>query len=1084
MRRLLTITWFLLSVLPALPATGQECEERVIAAIEFDGCGLSRCSPKGTQERLAAVTGLLGKRGAAALLSKARGRLNRTGFFAEVAVQCRPVSDQDAKVIFTVVPNRFVREVNVTGAKILFKADLEKRIFLHPGAIFNPDRKESRERLERQVANLESYMRQQGLDMASVEARTTLVEPDLVTLHFVINEGKVARVQKVSVTLEGPWSDDVPEQYACQQVTRRQIQLAAGVTRGSLFTGRTSRQVKAGVREFLQQYGFQTPRVKVVFDTATEVLDIAVKLNKCYAIHIYEREEAVPYQDTHERIHDEELFAALPFRESGVFDRREAQLGIEELLVYYKTRGYLFADVTMQYVDYREMYDAWPYPLVGGVSYRITRGQPSQIRELVFPGLSDRESDELFALMQTRRYDFFDVGGFLQVEQLLGDMDVIKKHYADRGFFQMTYPLARMKDDQIRVQIMRKKERSVWRYHYLDKAFDVIKPDWEDAIRIEIPIAKGQGSRVGKFHLSGVSALPEEKLYQGLPLVSGGEFSARLVRATKVAIEKRYQALGRPVEVSVSCQGYQPDVAEEDCEIATVRSLKVDVTMSIVEGEQQLMGQLLVVGNLKTKRSVVTRDFPREGEPFDRTRVDKALRRLRNTGVFASVRLVTIGPEEVPPRKRVDVVVQVEAANTRQLEISAGFQKMYDRSRGGRGDEPLSDGFRDILSTSLHTTGSPMSGSALLQPLTFPDVLLMGEVAYTDKNFLGFAKSLKIPMSYGFTTRDPLRYAAFRPTYYDPRFLSTDINMRLMPLAVYDRALSRVDKFEYGVENELAYQVWKGIHLSLTTRITRGGWKYPEGSEFSPQEWEFSLTPGVRFDFRDNPINPTSGVYLMGRVKYLNAYELVPVKDGDVTDWKNERENFFQYELQGQAYLNFRKTVILALNARYGHTFTFDKEKGGLGRLPPTHLFYLGGTTGVRGFPARGVLQYDGSGFPRLADDPTTAATDNEVVDGGGTMFNASLELRFPVLRNAGLWAATFVDTGAVAPDLGATYLHGKSFRFTTGVGLRWLIGDQIPIRLDYGFVLDPRCNKVDGAGECISKDDTGALDFGLLYTF
>ncbi len=1085
MKRLLATVVLLLLLLPGRWSRAEECGELIIAAVEFAGCGSSRCSSPKKQARYVDATQLLGRKGTGPAIEQARKRLLETGVFLEVSAHCQRVTALDAKVTFEVVPNRFVRKVKVSGTKILFASDLEKRVFINPGAIFNPDLKESRERLERQQANLASYMRQEGLDTATVEVEVKLVEPDMVDIFFHVDEGKVSRVDKVVVELEGPWERKIPAQYNCPVVTRRQVLAVADIQRGALLTGRTPRKVKQRVREFLQQYGFQAPRVKVSFDTAEEVLAIAVRLDKCFSIHLLEREEPVPNGDGFERVESEELHFALPFRESGVFDRREAQLGIQELLIYYKTRGFLFADIEMQYVDYRDMYPAWPYPLIGGVTYRVTKGQPSEIREIRFPGIKAVKVDELLQFMETRRYDFFDVGGYLQVEQLLADMDVVRRYYQDRGFFRMNYTLARNLDDQIRVQIIRRPDHTIWRYHYLDKAFDVIKPDWENAIRIEIPIDEGEGSRVGELRFEGVTALTDAELFKGLPLKAGAEFSYRQVRLLKAAVERRYQSLGRTVKVSVACQGTQPDVPMESCEVDKVQSLRVDLLFRVEEGERQLMGKVLVVGNNKTSRGVIARDFPDEGQPFDRTRIDEAVRRLRNTGVFSSVRLVPLGQKEDPPRETVDVAVQVEEAGSRQLEFSAGFQKMYDRSEGGRGnEEPISDGLRDILAASLHNTSSPMTGGAATAAMTFPDVLLLGEAAYTDKNFLGLAKSVKVPVSYGFSTKDPARYAAFRPTWYDPRFFSTDINMRLMPLVVYDRALSRVDKFEYGIENELAYQLWRGIHLSLTTRVTRAAWKYPWGDEFSPQEWEFSLTPGIRFDWRDNPINPTSGTYLMGRIKYLNAYELVPIKGDDGTDWVNERENFFQYELQGQFYLSFRKTLILALNARYGHTYTFDREKGGTGRLPPTHLFYLGGTTGVRGFPARGVLQYDRTGFPRLADDPSTAEQDKNVVEGGGSMINGSVELRFPLLRSAGFWAAVFLDTGAVAPDLGDKYLHSRSFRFSSGVGLRWLIGDQIPVRLDYGFVLDPRCNEVDSQGNCIGTDDPGALYFGLLYTF
>ncbi len=201
MKRLLATVVLLLLLLPGRWSRAEECGELIIAAVEFAGCGSSRCSSPKKQARYVDATQLLGRKGTGPAIEQARKRLLETGVFLEVSAHCQRVTALDAKVTFEVVPNRFVRKVKVSGTKILFASDLEKRVFINPGAIFNPDLKESRERLERQQANLASYMRQEGLDTATVEVEVKLVEPDMVDIFFHVDEGKVSRVDKVVVEL-------------------------------------------------------------------------------------------------------------------------------------------------------------------------------------------------------------------------------------------------------------------------------------------------------------------------------------------------------------------------------------------------------------------------------------------------------------------------------------------------------------------------------------------------------------------------------------------------------------------------------------------------------------------------------------------------------------------------------------------------------------------------------------------------------------------------------------------------------------------------------------------------------------------
>jgi len=1057
--------------------------------VEIVGCGEARCGKKKVIERLVSLSDLESVAYDEDKVDLAADRFLKTGYFLEVESECRPGAGVEATVTFSVVPSRYIDKVKIKGTNVLYSSELEKRLYLGKGRVFNPSRKDSKEQLERQISTLETYVRKQGLDSARITAETVLKEPDLVDIIVRVDEGRVTRVDSVTFVIEGPWDEgDVPEQYQCPRLKERDLARVIDVGRGDLYTNRTARSVKKAVRSFVQQYGFQSPRVKVEFDAESEVLAVSVKVARCYSIVLREREDAEPYGRGFEKIDNVELFAALPFRESGILDQREAQRGIEELLVYYRLRGYLFANIEMQFTDYRTMYPGWPYPLIGGVVYRITRGQPAEIREIKFEGNKAFTDEELLDLIGTRRYDFFDVGGFLQVEQLFGDLDSIRSAYWDQGYFRLKFPDAPGEEDyNMRVQLIRDNDRAIYRYVMGERAFDVIKPDWENAVRIVIRMDEGDGSRLRTLEVEGMTTFSQDDILPDLALQPGGPFSPQIVRGSAYALEETYRELGYSVHIKTSCRGHEPDVAESECELEKVRSRRVDVAFHVDEGARHLMGELLIVGNLKTTWGVIERDFPGEGEPLDRGRVDEAMRRLRNLGVFSSVRLITIGEDEEPPREKVALVVRVEEAATRFTYLSFGFQTMQASGFGQdyrETDVEMHPLVADVLSSSLHNTGAPLSGSASFQGTIFPDVLLMTELSYSDFNFMGLGKTVSLPVSYGMSTTNPFRYFAFTPSYIDRRFLSSDFTMRVTPLYVNDRVLKALDTKEYGVETQFSRPLLEGVFLSLRSRFSNISWRDHKTLEEEPYQFQVEASPTVRFDWRDSPINPTSGTLVWASVSYINAAT-------ENSKGARSRENFWKYEMGTQLYLSFRKALVLATNIHYG-----DSVSEGGGNLPDNQRFLLGGTNGMRGFPSGGVLQYHRDGEPqtslvRKSDEveledgskEKKSWEEFEPVVGGDTVVNGSMELRFPLLRASGLWAASFVDVGALSD--GMSQFHGNSFRFSMGAGIRWLIGGTIPLRLDYGFVLDRRCGDVDPAdGSCLVKEEPGALDFGLLYSF
>jgi outer membrane protein insertion porin family len=120
----------------------------------------------------------------------------------------------------------------------------------------------------------------------------------------------------------------------------------------------------------------------------------------------------------------------------------------------------------------------------------------------------------------------------------------------------------------------------------------------------------------------------------------------------------------------------------------------------------------------------------------------------------------------------------------------------------------------------------------------------------------------------------------------------------------------------------------------------------------------------------------------------------------------------------------------------------------GDGTLPIYERFFLGGINTLRG-------------FDYLSVGPKDPATGDVI--GGERMALLNLEFRFPLVKKAGLVGLLFYDTGnSWTQDDGYEF---SDLRSSVGGGIRWFspIG---PLRLEYGYVLDPEPGEADSNWE------------------
>jgi outer membrane protein insertion porin family len=106
--------------------------------------------------------------------------------------------------------------------------------------------------------------------------------------------------------------------------------------------------------------------------------------------------------------------------------------------------------------------------------------------------------------------------------------------------------------------------------------------------------------------------------------------------------------------------------------------------------------------------------------------------------------------------------------------------------------------------------------------------------------------------------------------------------------------------------------------------------------------------------------------------------------------------------------------------------------------LPDYEKFYMVGIDALRGFERDDLSPRDENG--------------SEV--GGNKFVQANVEVRFPLVQQAGVYGVVFFDTGDIYAD--GEDIELSKLRESAGIGIRWL-SPMGPIRLEYGWILDPK---------------------------
>jgi len=1077
------------------------CAERPVVRVAIDGCGAG-CD---AGPALANLLGLvpLGAPVAAEDVARLARRLDETRLTTSFRFTC-VAEDSGAALLLSVQPMSFVRRVSITGNDAFRRKDLQKRIFLRPGTplSIDPARPLEDEQVRRQIESLERLYRQAGLDDVKVEVIATRVDATHIDLEFAIEEGARTRIEAVTARHVHEGARD-PDGLRCPTIDERRLERLIGLGVGDAWTRIVERQVRERLREAFQAAGFERP--KVVIKAAVELpgeIGITVHTERCWVVRVWQRDLALQGDDAlsfrwtdpidddagapgagrqaWQRVDLATWGQTLPFGESGSFERDEAVRGVETLAAELRARGYPFAEVRLEHRDLSGRRRGMSTEVAGVIDYYVTLNLERRLQAIRFEGRQTPSEETLLGLMKTRPYDFFGGSGAFDEARVLADLAAIEGWFAERGFFAFAF-----------LPPIERPPHHLFRFGADGRVFALEKHRQSPHLTLVVRMQEGPRTRLGAVEIEGVTLLDKPAITKLTGFAPGRPLGPTPLRDGLERLGRFYRQRGHHrLSITPSCRAGGVPIA------CTPEGLAghevVDLSVSVREGPLVRVGAVVWRGNAESDVHVLLRDLPRAGDVLDFDRINRAVRRMRALGIFNSVRVDVEGLDDDPPRDVV-LVVAVEEAQYRFLDVALGVRSIQ-RANIGRVPPWAASGAGVLVDQGDRLT----TGFGRAFALDIPDLLLTFDFEYLDLNSLGRGNRLQIPFDAGFSLSQFLRLATFDPAYTVPRLLDSDLTLTARGIAELDRVSDPLDRLELGLEGDLLVPLMDTMSAGLNARAgiiqlqppaddcvycltgppLGYGTSLPQdmaetasdalacdGDADSPacrdRGFRPQFTVGLRWrwDTQDTPLHPTRGVSLAASTSFI--------LDRDRLSSAPVFNQFLKWDASLRAAFALQ-SVIFATFLHYGGSATFDQDF-----LPPDERFTLGGSSGVRGFSDNGICRYDRDGVldPRCPSE-----------FGGNVVVNGSFELRVPLIKAAGIWLGAFLDFGGLAEHHDELYL--ASFRMSSGFGVRWLLGDLFPIRLDVGFpLLERRCVAFRDDGSCV-REEPSQVHFGLLYTF
>lgn len=487
------------------------------------------------------------------------------------------------------------------------------------------------------------------------------------------------------------------------------------------------------------------------------------------------------------------------------------------------------------------------------------------------------------------------------------------------------------------------------------------KDNWID---ITIKIDEGPQYKVGNVDISGDLVLDKEKLLEKLKITKETYYNREIVRNDVLVLTDIYSDEG------YAFSEINPRIHEN------IDELKVNINYTIEKGKQVYFETIIISGNTKTRDKVIRRELKvYEQELYSGRQLKRGVQNLYRLDYFEDIKVNTVkGSDD----DKMIYKIEVTEKSTGAFSFGAGYSSVEN---------------------------------------------LFGMASISQRNLFGRAQTLELKAEIGGkTTRYSLSFT--EPWLFDiPLSAGFDVYNWETDYDDYDRhSIGGGVRFGYPIYDFTRAYLKYNYDIADITNISEDAAKSIKDLEGT--NTTSSISPSIRYDSTDHPLNPTKGSEHSITMKYAGL-------GGDIA--------FTKYIVETGWFIPLFWDTVGLLHGKAGYV---TENSGGI--LPDYERFYMGGMNSLRGFEWRDIHALDEDG--------------NEI--GGDKFVQFNVEYRIPVYKKLGLFGVIFFDTGDVYNDDESVDLD--NLKQSAGFGFRWY-SPMGPIRIEYGHILDAGDLDADG---------------------
>jgi outer membrane protein insertion porin family len=504
-------------------------------------------------------------------------------------------------------------------------------------------------------------------------------------------------------------------------------------------------------------------------------------------------------------------------------------------------------------------------------------------------------------------------------------------------------------------------------------------------VDLTIDVQAGPQTRIGQIVFSGNTHLPDNLLQKSIRARVDQPYDPAQARADRLALLALYAGKGYLHATAT----LEPRLNESQTEVT--------LPFAITEGRPTFVGTIGIEGNRQTDEPVLRRELViHPGDPYDYEAILRSRHNLSRLGIFQTITLQPIEPQRTELLR--DLKLSVAERPAGAVEFGVGFAT---------------------------------------------EEKLRGFLQLSHKNLAGTGRRVSVRVEADFIEQ---RYLL---NYVEPWVAGLPIDLRLTTLYETKEEIT-FKRQSYGGTVGFDKNVTDELKFSLLYRYTRNRYKINPGAQLSSTELKRvnigSITPGLIFDLRNDPFNPTRG-----------SIHSLTFEDAALT--LGSEVQFVKATASTSWFFSPHPVVVFAFSARGG----MAKEFGDTSLVPLGERFYLGGLSTVRGYrqDTLGMLRVipdPGSPGNVMVDPDSTLSASGDPI-GGNVMLMTNIEARIALPAHLGL--VFFLDGGNVWTKPSTVNL--QEMKFSVGAGIRYNtpVG---PLRLDWAYKLRHEQKSIDNA--------------------